>query len=419
MARFRSTTMLEKTLNNIAKIFATYFTEHYLGNTDGNIGQRDNNFSHRAVMEDTDLRYSRSLHGIDWESVINMELPITSQYRKNAILHISGQFSINPLLLLSKVIQDQTDIHDYVFKSDSEFRISLKSFANELSRYDQDFDYEMANDEISSSLEYSLRKVYGENDYVLINDFLRICHAIAQKYGLSGRIVPLKHQQHRLKREIEQGIGLELPYSPTECWHLGATHNGALEGVDGIRYVYSAVDMAPSLYHGWNEPFDYFGSSGDVYSAHSGTIWKHSECSIEIIHNQTGYSTYYSHILIRQKTDGEWVEQGELIGRINLDPIDSNCGCDHASRSFECACGPHLHLELRHYGKPETLDKKTISQLLIKTGTYAHDRYCNDPDSCLTATDRNGEPCATTYTNIHNPKDVVCPVVKGANIGKE
>ena len=382
------------------------------------IGKTKNDFALQAVLEGTTLRYTSNLHGIDWENMINNELSITSNDRKSNILHMSGQYSINPLILLSKVILDETDIYRYVMKSDNEFRLSLKSFANELSKYDQDFDSETATVEASSSLEYSLRKVYGQSENGLINGFLSVCNAITKKYNLTSKTAPLKHQQRIFRREEEKGIGLELPYSPTECWQLGATHNGALEGREA-SYTLSAIDMAPGLFQRWKKPFHYYGSNGDVYSSHSGTIRKHSSCSIEIFHGQSGYSTYYSHIYVPDFTNGSWIPQGTKIGRISLEDKESNCGCDYGQKNYECADGPHLHFELRLNGKPETLNNKTISNLRIQTGENPYDQFCSDADHCLTATNKYGDPCATIYRDIHNPENVICPVVMEANTGSK
>ena len=133
-------------------------------------------------------------------------------------------------------------------------------------------------------------------------------------------------------------------------------------------------------------PFDYLFSNGDVHASHSGSIKKHSECSIEIQHISTKYSTYYSHLEIDDFDIGDSIEQGEHIGRIQLDPNKSNCKCDWPSGSFLCATGPHLHLELRYDGAPVSLQDKVISNLLIKTGLLAHDQLCSDPDGCTEAT---------------------------------
>ena len=156
---------------------------------------------------------------IDWENVFHKELPLTSHHRKNILSHLGGQYSINPLLLLSKVIMDQTDIYEYAMKSDEEFRISMKEFANYLSRYDQDFDSQTSKVE-TTSLEYSLRNALGHDDG-LINNFLSICATITEKYDLSARAEMAKQQNRGFKRANDEVVGLELPYAHTECWQLG------------------------------------------------------------------------------------------------------------------------------------------------------------------------------------------------------
>ena len=163
-------------------------------------------------------------------------------------------------------------------------------------------------------------------------------------------------------------------------------------------------------------PFDYLFSDGDVYSAHSGYFKKHSDCSLELKHDKSKYSTYYSHVEINDIADGEFIEQGENIGRIQLDPAKSNCKCDWPQKSFLCATGPHLHLELRYDGRPASLQGRIISNLRINTGLLPHDMYCSDPEDCTSAT-YEGKACATTYTDL-TTGHVICPVTKGSNMGK-
>ena len=199
------------------------------------IGKDNHEFIRRAVIDDIPLRYTRYLNSVDWEDLFSQELPLTSHLRKSIISHLSGEHSVNPLLLLAKVVMDQIDVYGYAMKSDEEFGISLKAFANELTKYDQEFDSQIDNAH-TSPLEYSLRKVLSKNDG-LFDDFVNICNAIVKRYDLLAKIALTKHGQILSKRTMEGQIGLQLPYAGSECWHLGATH---LEG--------SAIDMAPSLY---------------------------------------------------------------------------------------------------------------------------------------------------------------------------
>ena len=369
------------------------------------------------LMDKLTLRYSATLHDHDWLDIVDRTLPSITHYQKSTILHACGQYSINPVLLMSKVIQDQKDI-PYTIQSEEDFRAYIQSFSNELSRYGQEYETDSTKIE-RSVFEYALRKALSNNDR-LINDYLRISDAILQRFDLQGSTkndtaIPVERQD-LLKRDVQEEIGLVLPYAGTECWQLGATHFGALETESSSTHgTMSSIDMAPSLFQEWGVPFDYLFSHGDVYSAHSGYFKKHSDCSFELIHDKTRYSTYYSHVEIKDIDDREFIEQGEYIGKIQLDPYKSNCKCDWPGKSFLCATGPHLHIELRFDGRPASLQGRTISNLRISTGLLPHDMYCSDPDHCTSAT-FEGKPCATTYTDL-TTGHVICPVTKGSNRG--
>ena len=163
-------------------------------------------------------------------------------------------------------------------------------------------------------------------------------------------------------------------------------------------------------------PFDFVNSNGEVFSAHSGYFKKTSDCSVEILHDKTLFSTYYTHIQPNDIQNDVYIESGESIGIISLDPLASNCKCDWSSSSFLCATGPHLHFELRHDGTPSSLNGRSISNLRIKAGLLPHDSFCTDPNDCTTATFK-GESCATYYTDTTNG-EVTCAVTKQeANIG--
>ena len=372
-------------------------------------------FSVQDVLDKISLRYSSQLHRIDWANIIDQSVPNINIHRRKMILHTSGQMSINPVLLLSKLIQDEREI-SHILMSDEEFRLSLKSFANDLSRYDQEFNAVNAKIEMTT-LEHSLRKAYKENEK-LMNEYLSICATILQRHDISAKTGTTKqfYQRDMFKRNDDDKIELQLPYSNTECWQAGATHFGALEMEENgsTNGKMSSIDFSPSLYQRWGVPFDYLFSRGEVFSANSGHYKKHSECSLEIQHENSGFSTYYSHLELSNISDGTFIEQGHYLGNISLDPDNSNCKCNWGQKSFQCATGPHVHLELRYDGQPESLDGRNISNLRIKTGSLPHDMYCSDPLDCTLAT-YQGKACATTFTLPNG--DVICPVTKGSNIG--
>ena len=194
----------------------TNFIGHYFHDKE----RRDSEFSFGAVLDKTHLRYASKLHDVNWAYIVDQILPSLNHYRKSIIFHTSGQFSISPLLLLSKVIQDEK----HGMKTDEEFRSSVKTFANDLSWHDQEFDSMNAKIE-SSSLEYSLRKLF-DNDDGLINDYLAICDTISHKFDIFEKIGKKSPMvQHELfERDEDNEIELALPYSSKECWELGKSN---------------------------------------------------------------------------------------------------------------------------------------------------------------------------------------------------
>ena len=151
------------------------------------------------------------------------------------IIHTCAEYSINPLLMLSKLVQDQNDV-SHIMKSDEELRLSIRLFANSLSHYAHEFDTVNTKAEIST-FEYSLRKTF-KNDDGLINDFLTICETISQEFDISGQTGTTDpFDQHQIsKREKAESIQLELPYANTECWQLGK------------RDKYQGQEAAPTLF---------------------------------------------------------------------------------------------------------------------------------------------------------------------------
>ena len=106
------------------------------------------------------------MHDIDWDNIIGKSLPSINIYRKDAIRHVSGQFGINPVLVLSKLVQDQKKTL-HTLKSDEDFSLSIKSFANDLSRHGQEFSAAKSEIEMSR-LEYSFHffQIAGKPHYI-------------------------------------------------------------------------------------------------------------------------------------------------------------------------------------------------------------------------------------------------------------
>ena len=222
---------------------------NFTGYTIDDKERRDEEFSFRAVVDKTHLRYSSKLHDVNWAYIADQILPSLNLYRKSVLFHSAGQFSTNPLLLLSKVMQDEK-YTTHIMKSDQEFRFSIKSFANDLSRYAQEFDTENTKIE-TSSLEYSLRRTF-HNDQRLMNEFLSIFDTLLNRYDIFMPNSTKQSMDHHdlFKRDEQDEIELALPYGGSECWDIGGSHFGALESESSANLdgQMSSIDMAPSLF---------------------------------------------------------------------------------------------------------------------------------------------------------------------------
>ena len=232
----------------------------------------------QMVGDETFLRYSGELQKIDWVEVFDKELSFISYHRQKAALHICGQFSISPLIMLGKLIQDQRKTTSYDMQSDEEFRFSSKSFANTLSLSEQEFDDEKKKLG-RNALRYALRSTFRNNEES-IRDFLTICDEISKRYNIPAVTSTTNpaHRQNIVKRTENEEIKLKLPFARTECWQLSATHFGAQETESSAvtNGKMSAIDMSPFLFQKWGIPFDFVNSIGEVYAAHSGYFKKHS-----------------------------------------------------------------------------------------------------------------------------------------------
>ena len=170
--------------------------------------------SAEAIMNKMNLRYTYDLHNVDWKNVIRGSLPFLSPHREGNILHISGEYSINPLVLLTKVFLDENENKiKYSRTSDKEYTKNLKRFANGLSIHYQE-GYLRESDHKISPHEQSLRKAFVQDEAKLMK-FLYTYYEIMKKHEIPF-IVPRKVA----KRTANQEISLQLPYSKDECWTL-------------------------------------------------------------------------------------------------------------------------------------------------------------------------------------------------------
>ena len=169
-----------------------------------------------SIMNMMHLRYTSDLHNVDWRNVIRRSFPLLPNHRKDSILHIGGEYSINPLVLLTKVLLDETENSSYSQRSDKDFSKNLKQFANKLSIHYQEANLPNDKPEISP-IKRSFTKVF-QDDNKTLTKFMYTYHEMAKRYEL-----PVKPQRKVSKREDSQGISLVLPFSKDECWTMSGS----------------------------------------------------------------------------------------------------------------------------------------------------------------------------------------------------
>ena len=169
-----------------------------------------------SIMNMMHLRYTSDLHNVDWRNVIRRSFPLLPNHRKDSILHIGGEYSINPLVLLTKVLLDETENSSYSQRSDKDFSKNLKQFANKLSIHYQEANLPNDKPEISP-IKRSFTKVF-QDDNKTLTKFMYTYHEMAKRYEL-----PVKPQRRLSKRKDSQGISLVLPFSKDECWTMSGS----------------------------------------------------------------------------------------------------------------------------------------------------------------------------------------------------
>ena len=98
-------------------------------------------------IDDRYFRFSGSLHGIDWKKVAKSTIPHLNDDRINYMMSLAGAVSLNPLILITGIIVDDT-------LSQSPTIIGARSFYQALNQY--------AEKLIRSHLEYEVHPKYNQ-----------------------------------------------------------------------------------------------------------------------------------------------------------------------------------------------------------------------------------------------------------------
>ena len=357
-----------------------------------------------AIFDDSHFRFSSAFHGLDWQKITRSCNPSLNKGRIDYLLSVAGAFSLNPLLLITTTIVDDRLNIPPTELTDIGFFKAIKQLATDLVR---------SNVEDGVHPKYgravaSISKVFQNRDEK-VEAFIRVYDDLYTRQGLEFKISPKDHNVQ--KRELDLNHTLQWPWTEGECWEFSATHGGAVEGLDPTVYIPSSIDMGPSLYMDWFQNYNHLGSRGTVRASHPGIITIHSTCNVEVTNGE--YSTYYAHI---NATDGlrnrDSVDQGDVLGQIELRPDEALCLCDWATKSFSCTTGPHLHWEVRRNNIPISINNLIVNGLQIRAGTFERDASCSDPEHCVFAkSGATGELCATSFQD--DDHNVYCPSVRG------
>ena len=156
---------------------------------------------------------------------------------------------------------------------------------------------------------------------------------------------------------------MNWPWPKGSKWvSFGGSHSS-----DGNGNVHSSLDFwRPTLCFFWGCDTPW------VYSAHSGRVANRpfSRCNVRIVHSSDWQTDYY-HMDDLLVSPGQYVEQGQLLGRYANDYETATC-------NGGSSLGPHLHFSLVNpVGEYESLDGWNISGYRITMSNKNYDRDCS------------------------------------------
>ena len=360
------------------------------------------------TFDDDDVWFGGSMQMVDWPEVVKEMAPFLSYTDRYTLLDVAGTDGVSPALLLTAAI---------VYKKEkrSSFKSHIKGISSELMEkffIATNRTKEQKKKENDATHAISL---FVDKESKLMNEMIVILKAVkteAAKFMDSSN--EILSESKKIKRSSGDETSLRWPFKMSECWMLSATHHS---NEQCSRYCpKSSIDLAPNLFMGFGHDFRYFNSLGEVVASHSGYIYVHSPCKLQVKSSQ--FTSFYSHIKLSRRS-GEYVKVGEILGVIELQREAANCNCEVASGKTECSTGPHLHWEIRDTAnKPIDLNEMIVSGYQIHTGSESYDFGCG-PENChnnMTLAEIEGS-CSTVFRRLSD-NTTFCPSVQGANWGK-
>lgn len=349
------------------------------------------------------------MQSVDWPKAFNELAPFIPFTDRNTLLEVAGTDGVSPTVLLAAAIYYKNEKR-HTFRSHIEgisMRLAQAFFRSSIRTSDQKKKENDATHAIS---------LFVENDQKQMEEMIAIVKAVkteTEKFQGASELDAAKSRQ--VKRGTGDETTLRFPFKMSECWMLSATHHSN-EQCSASSCPKSSIDLAPNLFMGFGYDFSYFESQGEVVASHSGHVYVHSPCKLQVKSRQ--FTTFYSHINISRR-NGEFVKVGEHLGFIELQREAANCNCEVAAGRTECSTGPHLHWEVRDIAnKPMDLDGMEISGFQIYTGSESYDFEC-DPENCWNdmSLEQIDDSCSTVFRRLADGI-TFCPSVQGANWGK-
>lgn len=361
------------------------------------------------TFEDADLWYGESMLNVDWPEVFKEITPYVSYKDRMTLLEVAGKYGVSPALLLSATVNYKKE-KNRSFQSHMEY-VSAQFISYFFISSNRTFNQRKKENDATHAI-----SLFVDKDLKRMDEFISILSVIKKEAFKLQKKTPIPSSDYaRTKRGEGEETYLRFPFKMSECWMLSATHHSN-EQCSAKSCPKSSIDLAPNLFMGFGHNFGYFNSQGEVVASHSGYVFVHSPCKLQV--KSKAFTTFYSHIIV-ERTSGEYVRVGERLGAIQIHSELANCNCEVKAGNTECSTGPHLHWEVRDLtNKPMDLDGMIISGFKIFTGRESYDFGCG-PENCHNnmTLDEIERSCSTVFLRLED-NTTFCPSVQGANWGK-
>ena len=346
---------------------------------------------------------------IDWPSVFRELAPFITFTDRNTLLEVSGTDGMSPALLLAAAIFNKNE-KKRSFKRHIE-GLSVRLMQSYFTSTNRSSDQKKKENDATHAI-----SLFVENDPQHLNEMITILKAVkSEAIKHQNSIDESSSESTQIKRGTGEDTTIRFPFKMTECWMLSGTHHSN-EQCSARSCPKSSIDLAPNLFMGFGHDFRYFESQGEVVASHSGLVFIHSPCKLQV--KSRLLTTFYSHINTN-RSSGEFVRAGEHLGFIEIQREAANCNCEVEAGRTECSTGPHLHWEVRDTSnKPIDLDGMEISGFQIHTGSESYDFGCK-PENChnnMTLQEIQNS-CSTVFLRMAD-NITFCPSVQGANWGR-